>query len=99
MKCVDGSFSLQTELNDGKIADLAFFRDALVMAVNNQSVFVMNTTTSLFTKLPNTHGVLSVAVDWLTHRLFWANPHRQMVSFVKMILPVVDCAVMSTILN
>ncbi|XP_071513555.1 proto-oncogene tyrosine-protein kinase ROS isoform X2 [Panulirus ornatus] len=76
--------TLLTELNDGKIADLAFFRDALVMAVNNQSVFVMNTTTSLFTKLPNTHGVLSVAVDWLTQRLFWANPHRQMIGWTSM---------------
>lgn len=59
--------------------DLAFFRDTLVMAVSNQSVFLMNMTASTFAEVPNTHGVLSVSVDWLTQRLFWANPHRQMV--------------------
>ncbi|XP_042220290.1 proto-oncogene tyrosine-protein kinase ROS-like isoform X2 [Homarus americanus] len=76
--------TLVTKLKDGKIADLAFFRDALVMAVSNQSVFVMNRTTSTFTKLPNTHGVLSVSVDWLTERLFWANPHRQMIGWTSL---------------
>ncbi|KAK8754621.1 hypothetical protein OTU49_016899, partial [Cherax quadricarinatus] len=76
--------TLQTKLKEGKIADLAFFRDSLVMAVNNQSVFVMNLTTSKFTEMPNTHGVLSVSVDWLTQRLFWANPHRQMIGWTNL---------------
>lgn len=52
----------------------------MVMAVMNQSVAVFNRTSSTLDQLPNTEGVLSVAVDWLTQRIFWANPHRQMVS-------------------
>ncbi|XP_045603691.1 proto-oncogene tyrosine-protein kinase ROS isoform X2 [Procambarus clarkii] len=76
--------TLKTKLDDGKIADLAFFHDSLVMAVSNRSVFVMNITTSTFNELPNTHGVLSVSVDWLTQRLFWANPHRQMIGWTNL---------------
>ncbi|ROT69853.1 putative proto-oncogene tyrosine-protein kinase ROS [Penaeus vannamei] len=73
--------TLQAKLKGEKIVDLAFFRDTLVMAVSNQSVFLMNMTASTFAEVPNTHGVLSVSVDWLTQRLFWANPHRQMIGW------------------
>ncbi|XP_042893267.1 proto-oncogene tyrosine-protein kinase ROS-like [Penaeus japonicus] len=73
--------TLQAKLKGEKIVDLAFFRDTLVMAVSNQSVVLMNMSASTFAEVPNTHGVLSVSVDWLTQRLFWANPHRQMIGW------------------
>ncbi|XP_066980698.1 proto-oncogene tyrosine-protein kinase ROS isoform X4 [Macrobrachium rosenbergii] len=76
--------TLQNKLKDGRIADLAFFRDLLVLAVNNQSVFLLNMTSSQFTEVPNTHGVLSVSVEWITQRLFWANPHRQMIGWTSL---------------
>ena len=53
-----------------------------MLAVNNQSVYLLNMTSSRFTEVPNTHGVLSVSVEWITQRLFWANPHRQMVNII-----------------
>ncbi|KAK3864124.1 hypothetical protein Pcinc_030164 [Petrolisthes cinctipes] len=73
-----------TKLHSGRIADLAFYRDVMVMAVMNQSVAVFNRTSSSLDQLPNTEGVLSVAVDWLTQRIFWANPHRQMVGWTSL---------------
>ncbi|KAK7028897.1 hypothetical protein SK128_007908 [Halocaridina rubra] len=73
--------TLQNKLKGRKIADMAFFRDILVFAVNNQSVYLFNITSTQFTEVPNTHGVLSVSVEWITQRLFWANPHRQMIGW------------------
>ncbi|KAG0723722.1 Proto-oncogene tyrosine-protein kinase ROS [Chionoecetes opilio] len=72
---------LMTELKGGRISDLAFYRDAVVLAVSNQSSVLLNTTTGAFRRLVGTKGVLSLAVDWVAARLFWANPHKQMIGW------------------
>ncbi|XP_063847414.1 proto-oncogene tyrosine-protein kinase ROS-like isoform X2 [Scylla paramamosain] len=75
---------LMAELKGGRISDLAFYRDALVLAVTNQSSILVNTTSGTFRRLAGTKGVLSLAVDWVVHRLFWANPHKQMIGWSGM---------------
>ncbi|CAL4065204.1 unnamed protein product, partial [Meganyctiphanes norvegica] len=76
-----GQDLFQKNIRGGIISDLAFFRDILVMAVKNQSVFILDMKTKELKQLPNSQGVLSVDVDWVTERLFWANPHKQMIGW------------------
>ena len=67
--------------NKGKqISDISFFRDLLVVASVNESLLLINMTTRSAQEVPGTDGAMSVSVDWLTQRIFWAKPHRHMVS-------------------
>ena len=52
------------------------------MASVNESVILVNMTTREVEEVEGTRGVLSLSVDWLTQRVFWANPHKHMVRFI-----------------
>lgn len=62
------------------IVDVSWFKDVLYLVGNNSALYQYNITSHEKTKL-NINSVGSVAVDWISKKLYWANPKQQIVSF------------------
>lgn len=77
--------SLKESENDFHIVDVSWYKDVLYIVGNNSALYRYNISNHQKTKL-NMHSVGSVAVDWLSKKLYWANPKQQIVNIIKCIL-------------
>lgn len=71
--------SLKDSENAYHIVDVSWYKDMLYIVGNNSVLYQYNFTTHVKTKL-NIHSVGSVAVDWISKKLYWANPKQQIVT-------------------
>ncbi|KAL2717170.1 proto-oncogene tyrosine-protein kinase ROS isoform X4 [Vespula squamosa] len=73
----------KTNLKDSEnayhIVDVSWYKDMLYIVGNNSVLYQYNFTTHVKTKL-NIHSVGSVAVDWISKKLYWANPKQQIIT-------------------
>lgn len=61
------------------IVDVAWYKDLLYLVGNNSMLYCYNTTSHEKNKM-HINSVGSVAVDWISKKLYWANPKQQIVS-------------------
>ncbi|KAI4491041.1 hypothetical protein M0802_010458 [Mischocyttarus mexicanus] len=71
--------SLKESENTYHILDVSWYKDILYIVGNNSALYQYNFTTHVKTKL-NIHSVGSVAVDWISKKLYWANPKQQIIT-------------------
>ncbi|XP_014608086.1 PREDICTED: proto-oncogene tyrosine-protein kinase ROS isoform X1 [Polistes canadensis] len=71
--------SLKESENTYHILDVSWYKDMLYIVGNNSALYQYNFTTHVKTKL-NIHSVGSVAVDWISKKLYWANPKQQIIT-------------------
>ncbi|XP_015176489.1 PREDICTED: proto-oncogene tyrosine-protein kinase ROS isoform X2 [Polistes dominula] len=71
--------SLKQSENIYHIVDVSWYKDMLYIVGNNSALYQYNITTHVKTKL-NIHSVGSVAVDWISKKLYWANPKQQIIT-------------------
>ncbi|XP_046814673.1 proto-oncogene tyrosine-protein kinase ROS isoform X2 [Vespa crabro] len=71
--------SLKDSENAYHIVDVSWYKDMLYIVGNNSVLYQYNFTTHVKTKL-NIHSVGSVAVDWISKKLYWANPKQQIIT-------------------
>ncbi|XP_043492014.1 proto-oncogene tyrosine-protein kinase ROS isoform X2 [Polistes fuscatus] len=71
--------SLKESENTYHIVDVSWYKDMLYIVGNNSALYQYNFTTHVKTKL-NIHSVGSVAVDWISKKLYWANPKQQIIT-------------------
>lgn len=70
-------------LGDVKITDIAWFEDLIYIVANN-TLKILNTTSNVLINLEDVEGVSSVAVDWISRRLFWSVPSQQLIMHSKL---------------
>lgn len=70
--------SLKEAGSEFHIVDVSWYKDVLYIVGNNSALYRYNITSHQKTKL-NIHSVGSVAVDWISKKLYWANPKQQIV--------------------
>ncbi|XP_033362153.1 proto-oncogene tyrosine-protein kinase ROS isoform X1 [Bombus vosnesenskii] len=68
----------ETEV-DYHIVDVSWYKDILYIVGNNSALYRYNITSHQKTKM-NIHSVGSVAVDWISKKLYWANPKQQIIT-------------------
>lgn len=68
----------ETEV-DYHIVDVSWYKDVLYVVGNNSALYRYNITSHQKSKM-NIHSVGSVAVDWISKKLYWANPKQQIVN-------------------
>lgn len=78
--------SLKESESEFHIVDVSWYKDVLYIVGNNSALYRYNVSNHQKTKLLNIHSVGSVAVDWLSKKLYWANPKQQIVNIIKCIL-------------
>ncbi|XP_029680165.1 proto-oncogene tyrosine-protein kinase ROS-like isoform X4 [Formica exsecta] len=61
------------------IVDVSWYKDVLYIVGNNSALYHYNVSDHQKKKL-NNHSVGSVAVDWLSKKLYWANPKQQIIT-------------------
>ena len=66
----------ETEV-DYHIVDVSWYKDVLYIVGNNSALYRYNITSH---QKMNIHSVGSVAVDWISKKLYWANPKQQIVN-------------------
>lgn len=71
--------SLKEAETDYHIVDVSWYKDVLYIVGNNSALYRYNVTSHQKAKM-NIHSVGSVAVDWISRKLYWANPKQQIVS-------------------
>ncbi|XP_031846803.1 receptor protein-tyrosine kinase sevenless isoform X3 [Nomia melanderi] len=71
--------SLKEAENDYHIVDVSWYKDVLYIVGNNSALYRYNITSHQKTKM-NIHSVGSVAVDWISKKLYWANPKQQIIT-------------------
>ncbi|XP_011687300.1 PREDICTED: proto-oncogene tyrosine-protein kinase ROS isoform X2 [Wasmannia auropunctata] len=70
---------LQESENEFHIVDVSWYKDVLYIVGNNSALYRYNISNHQKTKL-NIHSVGSVAVDWISKKLYWANPKQQIIT-------------------
>jgi len=73
---------LKESENDFHIVDVNWYKDVLYIVGNNSVLYRYNVSNHHKTKL-NIHSVGSVAVDWISKKLYWANPKQQIVNIIR----------------
>lgn len=68
----------ETEV-DYHIVDVSWYKDVLYIVGNNSALYRYNITSHQKMKM-NIHSVGSVAVDWISKKLYWANPKQQIIT-------------------
>ncbi|OAD52465.1 Proto-oncogene tyrosine-protein kinase ROS [Eufriesea mexicana] len=68
----------ETEV-DYHIVDVSWYKDILYIVGNNSALYRYNITSHQKSKM-NIHSVGSVAVDWISKKLYWANPKQQIIT-------------------
>lgn len=63
-------------LGDVEITDITWFED-LIYFVANSTLKIFNTTSNDFPMIESAEGVSSVAIDWISRRLFWSVPSQE----------------------
>ncbi|XP_029040729.2 proto-oncogene tyrosine-protein kinase ROS isoform X2 [Osmia bicornis bicornis] len=71
--------SLKEAETDYHIVDVTWYKDVLYIVGNNSALYRYNVTSHQKSKM-NIHSVGSVAVDWLSRKLYWANPKQQIIT-------------------
>ncbi|XP_076297885.1 receptor protein-tyrosine kinase sevenless isoform X2 [Lasioglossum baleicum] len=71
--------SLKEAETDYHIVDVSWYKDVLYIVGNNSALYRYNITSHQKTKM-NIHSVGSVAVDWISKKLYWANPKQQIIT-------------------
>ncbi|XP_076244805.1 receptor protein-tyrosine kinase sevenless isoform X2 [Calliopsis andreniformis] len=71
--------SLKEAESDYHIVDVSWYKDVLYIVGNNSALYRYNITSHQKTKM-NIHSVGSVAVDWISKKLYWANPKQQIIT-------------------
>ncbi|XP_078041242.1 receptor protein-tyrosine kinase sevenless isoform X3 [Augochlora pura] len=71
--------SLKEAETDYHIVDVSWYKDVLYIVGNNTALYRYNITSHQKTKM-NIHSVGSVAVDWISKKLYWANPKQQIIT-------------------
>ncbi|CAD1471670.1 unnamed protein product, partial [Heterotrigona itama] len=71
--------SLKEREVDYHIVDVSWYKDVLYIVGNNSALYRYNITSHQKTKM-NIHSVGSIAVDWISKKLYWANPKQQIVN-------------------
>lgn len=61
------------------IMDVAWYEDLLYLVGNNSILYSYNTTSQEKNRL-HINSVGSVAIDWISKKLYWANPNQLIVS-------------------
>jgi len=73
---------LKESENEFHIVDVSWYKDVLYIVGNNSVLYRYNISNHHKTKL-NIHSVGSVAVDWISKKLYWANPKQQIVNIIR----------------
>ncbi|XP_023290821.1 proto-oncogene tyrosine-protein kinase ROS isoform X2 [Orussus abietinus] len=71
--------SLKDSENEYHIIDITWYKDILYLVGNNSVLYRYNITSHQKTKF-NINSVGSVAVDWISKKLYWANPKQQIIT-------------------
>ncbi|XP_070164576.1 proto-oncogene tyrosine-protein kinase ROS isoform X4 [Polyergus mexicanus] len=71
--------NLKESESEFHIVDVSWYKDVLYIVGNNSALYRYNVSDHQKTKL-NIHSVGSVAVDWLSKKLYWANPKQQIIT-------------------
>ncbi|XP_076667958.1 receptor protein-tyrosine kinase sevenless isoform X2 [Andrena cerasifolii] len=71
--------SLKEAETDYHIVDVSWYKDVLYIVGNNSALYRYNVTSHQKAKM-NIHSVGSVAVDWISRKLYWANPKQQIIT-------------------
>ncbi|XP_076178506.1 receptor protein-tyrosine kinase sevenless isoform X1 [Ptiloglossa arizonensis] len=71
--------SLKEAEIDYHIVDVSWYKDTLYIVGNNSALYRYGMTSHQKTKM-NIHSVGSVAVDWISKKLYWANPKQQIIT-------------------
>ncbi|XP_066586207.1 proto-oncogene tyrosine-protein kinase ROS [Prorops nasuta] len=71
--------TLRESENEYHIVDVSWYKDVLFIVGNNSVLYRYNITSHQKTKL-NIHSVGSIAVDWISKKLYWANPKQQIIT-------------------
>ncbi|KAL6432278.1 hypothetical protein ACFW04_006732 [Cataglyphis niger] len=71
--------SLKESESEFHIVDVSWYKDVLYIVGNNSVLYRYNVSNHQKMKL-NIHSVGSVAVDWLSKKLYWANPKQQIIT-------------------
>ncbi|XP_024885319.1 proto-oncogene tyrosine-protein kinase ROS isoform X3 [Temnothorax curvispinosus] len=71
--------TLKDSENEFYIVDVSWYKDVLYIVGNNSALYRYNVSNHQKTKL-NIHSVGSVAVDWISKKLYWANPKQQIIT-------------------
>ncbi|XP_011637649.1 proto-oncogene tyrosine-protein kinase ROS isoform X2 [Pogonomyrmex barbatus] len=71
--------TLKESENEFHIVDVSWYKDVLYIVGNNSALYRYNISSHQKTKL-NIHSVGSVAVDWVSKKLYWANPKQQIIT-------------------
>ncbi|XP_076645581.1 receptor protein-tyrosine kinase sevenless isoform X2 [Halictus rubicundus] len=71
--------SLKEAETDYHIVDVSWYKDVLYIVGNNSALYRYNITNHQKTKM-SIHSVGSVAVDWISKKLYWANPKQQIIT-------------------
>jgi len=77
------------------IVDVSWYKDVLYIVGNNSALYRYNVSSHQKTKL-NIHSVGSVAVDWISKKLYWANPKQQIVNTFSYMKQIKFCAINKT---
>ena len=72
--------SLRDSESEYYIVDVSWYQDSLYLVGNNSVLYRYNVTSHQKHRL-NINSVGSVAVDWISKKVYWANPKQQIVSF------------------
>ncbi|XP_015585702.1 proto-oncogene tyrosine-protein kinase ROS isoform X3 [Cephus cinctus] len=71
--------SLKDSDNEYHIVDISWYKDILYLVGNNSILYRYNITSHQKTRL-NINSVGSIAVDWISKKLYWANPKQQVIT-------------------
>ncbi|XP_026669122.1 proto-oncogene tyrosine-protein kinase ROS isoform X4 [Ceratina calcarata] len=71
--------SLKEVESDYHIVDVSWYKDVLYIVGNNSALYRYNITNHQKFEM-NIHSVGSVAVDWISKKLYWANPKQQIIT-------------------
>ncbi|XP_011346152.2 proto-oncogene tyrosine-protein kinase ROS isoform X2 [Ooceraea biroi] len=71
--------SLKESESEFHIVDVSWYKDVLYIVGNNSALYRYNVSSHQKMKL-NIHSVGSVAVDWISKKLYWANPKQQIIT-------------------
>ncbi|RWS19820.1 proto-oncogene tyrosine-protein kinase ROS-like protein, partial [Leptotrombidium deliense] len=68
------------KLNRMAVRDVTWFKDSIFINANYTTLFVYNTSTYSFSKISNIFSIKSIAIDWITPKIYCSNPVNQMIS-------------------
>lgn len=64
---------------DNRITDIAWFED-IYYIVENNTLKLYNITNNQMTKLNEIDSIESIAIDWISRKLYWSNPSQQLIT-------------------